>query len=174
MRVYSSNSTQERFNTVYPNEHEIDSAESLLEAVKHDYVCALYADNERGKNNFIKTDCLPLDVDNDHSEDPEEWITSDDIPFIFPEVTYAIHFSRNNQREKNGKAARPKFHILFPIDEISDVGEYEALKKQVAEYFSRCDHNALDGARFFYGTHDPDVIFVKGSMNLSDFMRGII
>ena len=30
---------------------------------------------------------------------------------------------------KNDKPARPKFHIIFPIDKVKDAKEYRALKE---------------------------------------------
>lgn len=39
-------------------------------------------------------------------------------------------------KEKRGKAPRPKFHVLFLIDEITDPDEYSDLKKRVSAVFS--------------------------------------
>ena len=64
----------------------------------------------------IGSDCLPVDCDNDHTEDPAGWKMPEDVMEAFPGVTFAIHYSRFHMREKNGKPARPKFHVLFPID----------------------------------------------------------
>lgn len=62
----------------------------------------------------------------------------------FPGVSLAIHYSRFNQREKNGKPARPKFHVLFPIERVTDATLYSDMKKLVNSIFPYFDTNALD------------------------------
>ena len=69
--------------------------------------------------NFLSADCLPVDCDNDHSEDPADWIKPSDVLEAFPGVSLAIHYSRFNNREKNGKPARPKFHAFLEIGPTS-------------------------------------------------------
>ena len=71
-------------------------------------MCAEYKNHYRNSDNFLSADCLPVDCDNDHSEDPKDWITPADVLEAFPGVSLAIHYSRFNQRKKNGKLARPK------------------------------------------------------------------
>lgn len=65
-------------------------------------------------------------------------------------MTLAIHFSRFHMREKNGKPARPKFHVMFPIDRVTDAALYADMKKLVNSIFPYFDTNALDAARFFF------------------------
>ena len=38
-------------------------------------------------------------------------------------------------KEKRGKAARPKFHILFPIDNITNREDYALLKGKLPQSF---------------------------------------
>lgn len=144
---------------------------SLKAAVCHDYVCAEYRNSYRNGDNFIGSDCLPVDCDNDHSENPEDWITPEDVPQHFPGVTFAVHFSRFHMREKNGKAARPKFHVLFPIDYVTDPALYSDMKKLVNSIFPYFDTNALDAARFFFGTTAAEVALYPGRMNLTEFLE---
>lgn len=144
---------------------------SLKAAACHDYVCAEYQNSYRNGDNFIGSDCLPVDCDNDHSENPEDWITPEDVLQQFPGVTFAVHFSRFNMREKNGKAARPKFHVLFPIDYVTDPALYSDMKKLVNSIFPYFDTNALDAARFFFGTTAAEVALYPGRMNLTDFLE---
>lgn len=170
--IYSSNSTGSPQNTAYENTCHISTAEDLKEAVKYDYVCAGYANNRRKNDNFLSADCLPADCDNDHSENPADWITPADIQKAFPNVAFAVHYSRNNMKEKNGRKARPKFHVLFPIREETDVHQYAKLKELVYEMFPFFDNNALDAARFFFGTPDPQVDFFEGIKTLSEYIYG--
>lgn len=143
--------------------------ELVIEA--DDYVCAEYKNHYRNSDNFLSADCLPVDCDNDHSEDPKDWITPADVLEAFPGVSLAIHYSRFNQREKNGKPARPKFHVLFPIDRVTDAALYSDMKKLVNSIFPYFDTKALDAARFFFGTQEPNVELYPGRMNLTDFFN---
>jgi hypothetical protein len=124
----------------------------------------------RNGENFLGSDCLPVDCDNDHSENPEEWVTPLDVQAAFPGITFAVHYSRFHMREKNGKPARPKFHVLFPIDCMTDPGAYSEMKKLVNTIFPYFDTKALDAARFFFGTADPKVEIFSGEMTLSEYL----
>ena len=167
--IYSSDYTGNPGNCSYPHKHTITDLESLKAAVTHDYVCAEYRNNYRNGENFIGTDCLPVDCDNDHSKNPDDWVMPADVFEAFPGVTFAVHYSRSNMREKNGKAARPKFHVLFPIDHMTDAVAYSNMKKLVNTVFPYFDTNALDAARFFFGTSNPEVELYEGSINLTEF-----
>ena len=169
--IYSSDYTGNPGNCSYPHKHTITDLESLKAAVAHDYVCAEYRNNYRNGENFIGTDCLPVDCDNDHSENPDDWVMPADVFEAFPGVTFAVHYSRSNMREKNGKAARPKFHVLFPIDHMTDAVAYSNMKKLVNTVFPYFDTNALDAARFFFGTSNSEVELYEGSINLTEFFE---
>ncbi|MEE1485045.1 MAG: phage/plasmid primase, P4 family, partial [Anaerobutyricum hallii] len=82
-----------------------------------------------------------------------------------------IHFSRFHNREKNGKAARPKFHVLFPIEHCTDASLYSDMKKLVNSIFPYFDTQALDAARFFFGTAAAEVALYPGRMNLTEFLN---
>ena len=157
-------------NCSYPHKFEVTDAATLTEAVKKDYVCAEYLNCYRNGDNFIGSDCLPVDCDNDHSENPADWVTVEDVKKAFPGITFAVHYSRSHMREKNGKAARPKFHVLFPIDGMTDASAYSEMKKLVNTIFPYFDSKALDAARFFFGTATPEVEIIEGDMTLSEFL----
>ena len=82
--LYISNFRQNEKNTIYGRKVEICSVNDLKTAVSNDYVCAKYKtndyvcakykNNKRGNDNFIESDCLPFDIDNDHIEDEKKWI----------------------------------------------------------------------------------------------------
>jgi P4 family phage/plasmid primase-like protien len=158
-------------NCSYPHKVEITDADSLIAAVGHDYVCAEYKNSYRNGENFISSNCLPVDCDNDHSEQPENWVLPADVMEAFPDVTFAVHYSRYNMREKNGKPARPKFHVLFPIDPMMDATAYRNMKKLVRSIYPFFDTQALDAARFFFGTNAPEVEIFTGSINLTAFFE---
>ena len=171
--LYSADIAGNPSNCSYPNRHDVTDEAGLKAAICHDYVCAEYKNHYRNKDNFIGSDCLPVDCDNDHSEEPSDWITVDDVAAAFPGVTFAVHYSRHHNREKNGKPARPKFHVLFPIDFISDAAAYSNLKKFINTIFPYFDTQALDAARFFFGTNAADVEIRQGNMNLTDFLQDV-
>lgn len=170
--LYRADCIGNRGNCLYPNKYSITDEAALSEAVRRDYVCAEYQNSYRSGANFLGSDCLPVDCDNDHSEEASDWVTPADIATAFPGVTFAVHYSRNNMKEKNGKAARPKFHVLFPIDRVTDARLYADMKKLVSGIFPFFDTQALDAARFFFGTADPKVEVHTGTMNLTTFLQG--
>ena len=116
----------------------------MAQAVSRDYVCAEYKNSYRSNANFISSNCLAVEFDNDHSENPDDWVTPEDLQNTFPEVTIGIHYSRNHMKEKNGKPARPKFHAFLEIEPITDPDAYKAMKQQVAAIFPYVDPKALD------------------------------
>lgn len=160
--LYTADCRGNPANNTYKNEINISENQSgykdLKEAVKHDYVGAQYKDNKRSISNFIGSNVIILDCDNDHSENPMDWVRPlQDISKAFPNVKFAIHYSRSNMVKKKGKAARPKFHVFFPIEWTDNADKYAALKRKAASVFPYFDANALDAARFFFGTEDPEV-----------------
>lgn len=168
--IYGSNVVGNQANCLYPKKHTVTDEASLRDAVCHDYVCAEYNNNYRNNDNFISADCLPVDCDNDHSDNPDDWVYPADVADAFPGVEFAVHYSRNHMKVKNGKTARPKFHILFPIDRVTDSEEYSRIKKQVRMVFPYFDKNALDSARFFFGTQNPQVQIFAGPVKLTSFL----
>ncbi len=170
-RLFSANCLNLMSNCEYPNEAVVTDADSIKKAVSHDYVCATYRNNYRKSENFIESDCLPVDCDNIHSDDPEEWIQPSDVAEAFPGVAFAVHYSRNHMKPKDGKAARPKFHVLFPIKKITDGDAYKVMKMRVSAFFPFFDPNALDIARVFVGTPSPEVEIIDGDMTVDTFLE---
>lgn len=168
--LYRSNCLEVPENCTYPHKVEVTGKDSLIEAVKHDYVCAEYQGNYRSNDNFIGSDCLPVDCDNDHSDDPDKWVYPSDVATAFPGVAFAVHYSRNHMKAKGGKAARPKFHVFFAIDRVIEPGQYSEMKKLVNSIFPYFDTKALDAARFFFGTKKPEVEIFDGPMTLTTFL----
>lgn len=168
--IYSSDVTGNPGNCSYPHKQVILDEDSLKNAISHDYVCAEYKNSYRNGDNFIGSNCLPVDCDNDHSENPEDWIAPEDVMHAFPGVTFAVHYSRFHNKVKNGKPARPKFHILFPIEYVTDSTLYANMKKLVNSIFPYFDTQALDAARFFFGTAAAEVALYPGRMNLTEYL----
>lgn len=158
-------------NCLYPNIVEVTDAASLKEAVQNDHVCAFYKRSYRSIDNFEFSDVLPMDCDNDHTENADEWITPEKIHELLPDVSYAIVFSRNHMKVKAGKAARPKFHVYFLIDGCKDADYYAALKVAVYNAYPFFDDNALDAARFIFGADTDDVIWHEGYTYIDELVE---
>ena len=52
-----------------------------------------------------------MDCDNDHSDNPKDWITPEKYEELFPDVSYIIVPSRNDGKVKGNKSARLRHHI---------------------------------------------------------------
>ena len=78
-------------NCLYPHSVDVVDEASMKKAVSYDYVAVAYADGYRNNENFLHSNCLMLDCDNDHSEDPAEWVTPDMLRQALPGVCFAIH-----------------------------------------------------------------------------------
>ena len=155
-------------NCFYPNRVEVGCAEDLQEAVKKDHVCGSYRKDYRSVGNFLGSDVLVMDCDNDHTEDQGEWITAEKLDELMPDLCYAIAFSRNHMKVKDGRKERPKFHVYFPIERTSDAGYYAALKMAVKEAYPFFDGNALDAARFIFGADTGECIWHEGWTNIDE------
>ena len=166
--MFTANCVGKAANCSYPNRTEITSPEELRDAVKFDHVCAEYQGNYRNVGNFARSDVVVMDIDNDHSENPDDWITPEKLNEMLPDISYAIAFSRNHMKEKNGKAARPKFHVYFQIGELTDAGKYAAIKRGIKARFPFFDGNALDAARFIFGADTGEVIWHEGWMTIDE------
>lgn len=158
-------------NCLYPTRVEINDATELREAIKFDHVCAEYKGNYRSINNFMKSNVVVMDCDNDHSENPDDWITPEAIDEMMPDVSYAISFSRNHMKVKDGKTARPKFHVYFEIEVTEDAKYYAELKAGIKKAYPFFDGNALDAARFIFGSDAGDCIWHEGWQTIDELVE---
>lgn len=178
-KIYYSNCIQQYNNCLYPNEVDVTDIESLKKAVSHDYVCAKYKDNYRSIDNFISSNCVGVDFDNDHSNNPDDWVTSTSIKEMFSGVPYLVHYSKSHMKPKVGKGKteygpRPRFHVIFLIDEITNADDYKAIKERLYDYCPLIDPNAKDSARFLAGTTEPLVEYHEGTITLNKFLDDVI
>lgn len=169
--LYTANCTGNLQNCLYPKKVVVQDKDSFVEAIRFDHVSAEYKDNYRSNTNFIKADNIVLDCDNDHSDDPKDWVSAADVAIAFPGVSYAIAYSRNHLREKANKSPRPRFHVYFTTPTITDQAEYTDLKQEVAATFPFFDTNALDSARFIFGSDKGEVEISPGQMDIAWFLE---
>jgi hypothetical protein len=69
---------------------------------------------------------------------------------------------------------RPRFHVIFLIDEITNADEYKAIKERLYDYCPLIDPNAKDSARFLAGTTEPLVEYHEGIITLNKFLDDVI
>lgn len=169
--IYTADCVGNSGNCLYPNKMIVTDKESFIKAMKMDHVTAKYKGNYRSKDNFEFSDCIPLDCDNDHSDNPNEWVTPLDIALEIPGVAFAVSYSRHHNLPKGDKSARPRFHIFFPIEIVSDEQEYADMKRRIADAFPYYDTNALDSARFLYGNDSDEVEFYEGDKTILDYLE---
>ncbi|MFS7426427.1 phage/plasmid primase, P4 family [Carnobacterium maltaromaticum] len=168
--LYTANTVGNEKNSLFPTKAVVTDKASLLQAVQFDHVTAEYKNNYRKGDNFIQSDVIPLDCDNDHSDNPYDWVTSLDVAMQFPDVAFGVSYSRNHNKVKGDKVARPRFHVYFPINPVADKDEYVNLKQQINEAFPYFDDNAMDAARLLFGTSNRDVEIYEGSKRITDVL----
>ena len=106
---------------------------------------------------FSRSDCLPFDCDNDHSDVEADGKTATDVEAAFPGVPFYLIYSRHHMKWKETYSPRPRFHVIFPIDPVDDWESYKQLKESVIAFFPFFDIKAKDSARFFFGVNSPVV-----------------
>ena len=77
--LYTADCVGNAKNCNYPRKAVVTSADELQDAVSTDHVCAQYQGNYRSVDNFISSNVVVMDCDNDHFEDPSEWITPEKL-----------------------------------------------------------------------------------------------
>lgn len=169
--LYTAHCTGNLSNCIYSKKAIITDKESLLKAIKFDHVTAKYKDNYRSNANFIQADNVVLDCDNDHLDNPKDWVTSVDVATTFQDVPFVVVYSRNHMKQKGNKSPRPRFHIYFIIQTIIDKAEYATLKQKIALVFPYFDTNALDNARLIFGTNNAEVELYGGNKDITVFLE---
>ena len=80
-------------NCLYPHPVEVADVDSLVSAVSWDYVAAEYQGGYRSDTRFLRSDCLAMDCDNDHSDDPAQWVTPEILMEMLPDIAAGFHYS---------------------------------------------------------------------------------
>ena len=106
LTLYRADCSGDAKNCVYPHKAAIRTPKDLAAAAAFDHVFANYLNSYRNIDNFLESDVVPMDCDNDHSEDPKAWYSADALEEIFADVDHIILPSRHNMLPKNGRAAR--------------------------------------------------------------------
>ena len=175
MTVFYSDTCGDARNCIYPHRVDLSDPGQREKVFRHDHVLAHFSDGHRGNENFLSADTVGIDVDNEKSDEEADWVTPEDIADMLPDVQYILVPSRHHMMEKGKegqqKGARPRFHLIFPIDRIFGRTEYESLKRQLAAVFPFADDNALDASRMFFGTPDGLCIVHEGEHLITDYLE---
>lgn len=167
--IYIADCTGNEKNTLYPNQRVITCEGDLKKSITYDHVCAQYQNNTRSDANFIVSDVVPMDCDNDRSDNPDEWITPEFLADNLTDVTFAVTYSRHNMLPKGNKSARPRFHVFFPTSPCNDALSHKAIKAKIHKELPFFDGNALDASRFLFGC-PSDVYWHEGSLSIEDWL----
>ena len=98
-----------------------------------------------------------------HPKDLEEKIGKD--------VAFAVVPSRNHMKPKDGRSARPRFHVYFSHDPVADGDACAALKKAVQQKFPFFDGNAIDSARFIFGNPCSEILWHEGEITIDCIIK---
>lgn len=168
MTLFHADVVGKAANCAYPHKVVVADTDALKCVIAHDHVCATYKNNYRNIANFQMSDVVPMDIDNDHSDDPADWITEDKMDELFGSIDYVLVPSRHHMLPKDGKSARPRYHVYFPIENCTDADEYAAIKVALQKAYTFFDDNALDAARFLFGADADEVVWHEGWMLITD------
>lgn len=175
--IYTAGCTGDASNCLYPHRIEVTSAAELAEAVSRDHVAAKYTNDYRNKDNFEEAVVIEMDCDNDHSDDPAEWITpemlaeDDDLG----DVDFATTPSRHNMLPKGSRSARPRFHFHAVIGRCTSPDQIAAIKRALQKKYPFFDGNALDAGRFMFGStvSEDEVFWHEGFLTVDEIINDL-
>lgn len=170
MTIYDAATVGSRSNCVYPNPVTVTDADTMRQAATFDHVCAAYKQNYRSVDNFLKADCLPMDCDNDHSDDPDDWLTPFDVAMDFPGVGMIFVYSRSHMKPKGKRGPRPRFHVYFICTETTNSEIYSSWKDRLIADYPYFDDGAKDSARFLFGVKNAVVEVFDGEITIDEFL----
>ena len=170
MTIYDAATVGSRSNCVYPNPVTVTDADTMRQAATFDLVCAAYKQNYRSVDNFLKADCLPMDCDNDHSDDPDDWLTPFDVAMDFPGVGMIFVYSKSHMKQKGKRGPRPRFHVYFICTETTNSEIYSSWKDRLIADYPYFDDGAKDSARFLVGVKNAVVEVYDGEITIDEFL----
>lgn len=121
----------------------VGSIESLAKLITSiNYSLATFKDDIRNKANFIQTEAIGLDFDENY--------TLDQAMTDFAEYRHIIAPTRSHQKQKNGVVCDRFRVILFLSYPITNSDIFEATWHSLAERWPATDRQCKDESRFFY------------------------
>lgn len=181
MTLYGSDYRENAQNVIYNRVYQIRSEKDLQIALKRDHMAGQMVNNYRNIDNFMGANCIMVDVDNTHTEDPDKWKTADDIAEALDGINYYLVRSRNYMKPKSHTdkktgytitaEPREKWHIYFPLAKpITRRADHERIIKNVLALFPFIDPAAMDPARFFFGVQEPHITPEGGECYIDEYI----
>lgn len=167
---YNSTSRENEKCVTFPQNKKVDGENDLSTIVLYDHTAVQFCNNYCKNENFLQSDCIIMDLDNERTDNPAEWKTLKDIETAFPEVLFYAVESRNHMKVKKGESARPRYHIYFPIAVTKDAETYKSWKEQIVNLFPFFDKHAMDNARKLYGVETPKVFRRGGQVTVDRYL----
>ena len=87
-------------NCLYPYNGTGSTPDELKKLFCYDHTFIRFKNNYRSKENVLEASVAALDNDNDHTDDPTEWIPIESIPELFPGVPCVVSTSRHHMNRK--------------------------------------------------------------------------
>lgn len=168
--LYTATVTGQQTNTRYPHQRTVTAADELTTAATFDHVAAEYQGNMRSATGFITSNCLVMDIDNDHTDNPDEWVTPATLESLLPAIEFYTATSRNHLTPKGVLSARPRFHVYLPIKPVTEAAAYAGMKKNLAARYDFFDANAVDAARFMYGNPATEITYHPGELLIDELL----
>ena len=158
---------------------QITTLSDLYRAVsEHDVSGAKFADGNRSQSNFIRSDVLCFDVDNDDKtnqgffDDFGNHLTIAGFTQLFKEYEFIISTSRNHQKQKvtsyGDREPRDKYHVFLPLGaSIEDRNAITEKLKQIDFYINRDNEvkktdTAITSVSGLYGNQETKIFYNKG------------
>ncbi|MFQ7088737.1 MAG: hypothetical protein ACLRQ3_01315 [Dorea sp.] len=116
----------------------------------------------------MTSNAIVMDVDNDHTDEPLEFITEAKMDEMFPDIDYCLVPSRHHMLPKGSHPAAPRFHVIFPVEAINNADEYAKVKEVLYKKYPFFDGNVLDAAKFLFGCDVSEVTWHEGWMSIMD------
>ena len=177
LTIYTADCTGDAANCRYPHKVDVTSAAELAEAVACDHVSARYLDDYRSNDNFLEATVIEMDCDNDHTEDPAQWVTPEKLaedPDL-GDVEFATTPSRHNMLPKGKLSARPRFHFHATISKCVSAGKVAAIKRALHKKYPFFDGKALDAGRFMFGSaiSEDEVFWHEGFLTVDEILSDL-
>jgi len=103
----------QKTNTSFSTEPTAITDQNADDFFKFDHTPIRFTNGHSLGANFEFATAIPFDMDNSHSDNPNEWTHPEKMDTWLQErgLNYWIAASRNNWLPKDGKEPRPKFHV---------------------------------------------------------------
>jgi hypothetical protein len=154
MTLISSGDLRNENNTNYKYVLNIKSVDEFKIVVSKDHTAALFKNNHRKTENFIKSNCIMLDFDNGVLPVKEFY-------HKYKEIEFYLATSKSHNKDKHG-IIEPRYHLYLPIPIVEDRQKYADMILSCMDFFKTADTACKNVDRFFYGNPESKVLYNDG------------